>query len=91
MTINKDEGQTIPHIGIYLPNLVFSHGQLYVAMSWATTRSNLKVLAATAEYQSTESDGRSNFKVLAATTEYQSIESDDTFMKNIVYKEVLTS
>jgi ATP-dependent DNA helicase PIF1 len=91
MTINKTEGQTIPHIGIYLPNLVFSHGQLYVAMSWATTRSNLKVLTATTEYQSIESDGRSNLKVLAATTEYQSIESDDTFTKNIVYKKVLTS
>ena len=24
--INKAQGQTIPHVGIYLPELVFSHG-----------------------------------------------------------------
>ena len=29
MTINKAEGQTIPNIGVYLPQDVFSHGQLY--------------------------------------------------------------
>src|SRR5438128_5925036 len=32
MTINKAQGQTIPHVGIYLPNPLFSHGQLYVAI-----------------------------------------------------------
>ena len=57
MTINKAQGQTIPHVGIYLPNPVFSHGQLYVAMSRATARSNLKFLAATTNDENIESDG----------------------------------
>jgi ATP-dependent DNA helicase PIF1 len=33
VTINKAHGQIIPHVGIYLPEPVFAHGQLYVALS----------------------------------------------------------
>jgi len=33
MTINKSQGQTIPNVGIYLPEPMFSHGQLYVGLS----------------------------------------------------------
>jgi ATP-dependent DNA helicase PIF1 len=32
MTINKTQGQTIANVGIYLPEPVFSHGQLYIAL-----------------------------------------------------------
>ncbi|XP_021991846.1 ATP-dependent DNA helicase PIF1-like [Helianthus annuus] len=44
MTINKAQGQTIPNVGIYLPDSVFSHGQLYVALSRGISRQSTKVL-----------------------------------------------
>jgi ATP-dependent exoDNAse (exonuclease V) alpha subunit len=45
MTINKAQGKTIPIVGVYLLEPVFSHGQLYVALSRATAKSNIKILA----------------------------------------------
>ncbi len=33
MTINKAQGQTLKMVGIFLPKPIFTHGQLYVAMS----------------------------------------------------------
>jgi hypothetical protein len=33
MSINKAQGQTLERVGIYLPQFVFAHGQLYVAIS----------------------------------------------------------
>ncbi|KAL7218730.1 hypothetical protein ACSBR2_011913 [Camellia fascicularis] len=44
MTINRSQGQTLKKVGVYLPNPVFFHGQLYVALSHVTTSSGLKIL-----------------------------------------------
>ncbi|XP_026396378.1 uncharacterized protein LOC113291011 [Papaver somniferum] len=43
-TINKAQGQTIENTGIYLPDHVFSHGQLYVGISRGVSSNNTKVL-----------------------------------------------
>ncbi|XP_050902238.1 uncharacterized protein LOC127112244 [Lathyrus oleraceus] len=44
ITINKSQGQTIPNVGIYLPRHVFSHGQLYVALSRGVSQTTTRVL-----------------------------------------------
>ena len=44
MTVNKAQGQTVQHVGLDLCTPVFSHGQLYVALSRCTHPRNLKVL-----------------------------------------------
>ena len=43
MTINKSQGQTFTKVGIALRDPVFSHGQLYVAFSRATSKNNVVV------------------------------------------------
>jgi len=44
MTINKAQGQTIPNVGIYLPEPVFSHEQLYVDLLRGVSRSTTWML-----------------------------------------------
>jgi len=44
LSINKAQGQSVQYVGldVYIP--VFAHGQLYVALSQATSSHNIKVL-----------------------------------------------
>ncbi|ONM35627.1 DNA helicase-like protein [Zea mays] len=79
MTVNKAQGQTIPNVGVYLPEPVFSHGQLYVALSRATARSKVKILAIPVHDEKKKG------------VERNSAINGATYTKNIVYKEVLTS
>jgi len=44
MTVNKSQGQSLKNVGIYLSSPMFSHGQLYVAISRVTSKQGLKIL-----------------------------------------------
>jgi ATP-dependent exoDNAse (exonuclease V) alpha subunit len=72
MTVNKAQGQTFPNVGVYLPEPV--------ALSRATARSNIRILAVpAAEKNVNKKKGKGNKKL-----------TKDIFTKNIIYKEVLT-
>jgi len=43
MTINKSQSQTFDFVGLYLPRPVFTHGQLYVALSRVGAANRTKV------------------------------------------------
>ncbi|KAI0056659.1 hypothetical protein BV25DRAFT_1893721 [Artomyces pyxidatus] len=44
MSINKSQGQSVKFVGLDLRSSVFTHGQLYVALSRATSSRRIKVL-----------------------------------------------
>jgi len=49
MTINKSQGQSLKVVGVFLKDQVFTHGQLYVALSRVTSRQGLKIITCDAE------------------------------------------
>jgi len=44
MTINKSQGQSVKYVGLDLCTHVFSHGQLYVALSRCTHPHRVKAI-----------------------------------------------
>ncbi|KAM0848546.1 hypothetical protein ACQ4PT_054297 [Festuca glaucescens] len=93
MTINKSQGQTIPNVGVYLHEPVFSHGQLYVALSRATAIANIKVLTGTTDEEEDKKKKANKKKDSKETNKIKrkknDISTNETYTKNIVEKEVL--
>ncbi|GBO38042.1 hypothetical protein AVEN_217636-1 [Araneus ventricosus] len=51
MTINTLQGQTFDRAGIYLDEPVFSHGQLYIALSRSSIPNHVNIYTKTSEGQ----------------------------------------
>jgi len=45
MTVNKAQGQSLLHVDLYLWDSVFTHGQLYVALSRASSFKGIHIVA----------------------------------------------
>jgi hypothetical protein len=78
MTINKAQGQSLKHLGIFLPSPVFSHGQLYVALSRSGIPANTKIFF-------NEDTNKQGYKIEKHNNQ---IISKKPFTLNVVFKEI---
>ena len=51
LTVNKSQGQTIKKVGFYINYPLFTHGQLYVALSRVTNREFIKIMIGPRKYK----------------------------------------
>lgn len=79
MTVNAD---------IYLPEPVFSHGQLCVALSTSIARQNVSILAIL-DFGNKKKNSDAKKKSSNCSKNKRSDRHVDTYMKNIVYREIL--
>ena len=49
VSVQMCQGQSLNQVALYLPRPVFTHGQLYVAMSRVTTPNGLRILDETSD------------------------------------------
>ncbi|KAL4580720.1 hypothetical protein LXL04_016922 [Taraxacum kok-saghyz] len=62
MTINKSQGQSLSKVGLFLKEHVFTHGQLYVALSRVKSKDGLKILSLSKDGQITNTTFNVVFK-----------------------------
>ena len=79
MTINKAQGQSLKHLGLYLPSPVFSHGQLYVALFRSGIPANTKIFFS-------EVNNKQGYKI--QKNDENRIISRKPFTVNVVFREI---
>ena len=80
MTINKSQGQSLQKVGVYLPHPVFGHGQLYVALSRATSVDAIRLLLLDAHGRPSNSTVNVVFKDLLASVDHLQVFSSLFFL-----------
>ena len=87
MTINKSQGQSFENVVILLPSPVFSHGQMYVALSRVTSKNNLKILLTEDSVYTENKKDKEKHKLLRKTLNEMKV----VYTKNIVYEEIFNN